>query len=349
VAAVKSEPLVSVIMIFYQAERFMREAIESVLGQTWAAWELLLVDDGSTDEGTDIALRYAREHPDRIRYLEHPGHANRGMAASRKHGMAAARGKYVAFLDADDVFMPERLRAHVSIIERMPAPSVVIGSELYWYSWDEGADPRLGQRDFVPTIGTTPNVVFQPPDLLTLLVRSSATPGICSITFHRLDADGLEGAPDTFTGLLEDQCLVAILLAHRPAHVTDQCLAKYRLHAKSSTGLARRRGEIESRRPGSAEHRYLDWLQQYLIEHEVSSPHLDSALRARRIPYDFPLVGSFSSALTTIAVVARTSLVRGLRALIDDRNFDGLRRIREGRKRARSQRRERRIRKEAGR
>src|SRR5262245_49569485 len=101
-----SRPLVSVIMIFLNAERFFLEAIESVFAQTYSNWELLLIDDGSTDGSTEIALRYAKNSPEKVRYFEHNGHCNRGTAASRNLGLSQARGDYIAQLDADDVWFP---------------------------------------------------------------------------------------------------------------------------------------------------------------------------------------------------------------------------------------------------
>src|SRR5438128_12540181 len=100
----RRKPLVSAIIIFLNAEQFIQEAIESVFAQTYDNWELLLVDDGSTDGSTAIARSYLERHPRRVRYLEHSEHANRGMSASRNIGSRYARGEYIAFLDADDVW-----------------------------------------------------------------------------------------------------------------------------------------------------------------------------------------------------------------------------------------------------
>ncbi len=86
-------PRVSVICIFFQAERFFREAIDSVLAQEGADFELILVDDGSTDSSTQIAREYCALDPGRIRYLEHPGHANRGMSATRNLGLRSGAGR----------------------------------------------------------------------------------------------------------------------------------------------------------------------------------------------------------------------------------------------------------------
>ena len=78
--------LVSVTIPFYNAQRFLRETVESVLAQTYADWELLLVDDGSTDGSSGIAQSFAATFPGKIFYLEHPGHRNLGVNAARNLG-----------------------------------------------------------------------------------------------------------------------------------------------------------------------------------------------------------------------------------------------------------------------
>ena len=103
---VKSEDLVTVIVIFLDEARFIQEAIDSVLVQSYPHWELLLIDDGSRDQSSGIARSIADQRPGKIRYLEHAGHQNLGMSASRNLGIRHAKGKYIAFLDADDVWSP---------------------------------------------------------------------------------------------------------------------------------------------------------------------------------------------------------------------------------------------------
>src|SRR4030095_6915955 len=112
-----SKKLVSVILIFLDAEPFIQEAIESVFAQTYDHWELLLVDDGSSDGSTAIARHYVEQCPENVRYFEHQGHQNRGMNASRNLGLRHARGKYIALLDADDVWLPVKLEQQVAILE----------------------------------------------------------------------------------------------------------------------------------------------------------------------------------------------------------------------------------------
>src|SRR5688500_9700971 len=94
---------VSVIMPIYNGERYLEVAIETCFAQTYEHWELLLIDNNSTDTSAAIARRYAERNPGRVRYLKHEGHANHGSCASRNLGIREAIGEYIAFLDADDV------------------------------------------------------------------------------------------------------------------------------------------------------------------------------------------------------------------------------------------------------
>ncbi|HEX8356723.1 MAG TPA: glycosyltransferase family A protein, partial [Segetibacter sp.] len=105
----QSKPLVSVIVSFLNEERFLEEAIQSVLWQKYSNWELILIDDGSSDSSSDIAKKYAREYPDKIYYLEHENHANKGLSGSRNYGISKSKGDLIAILDADDVWLPDKL------------------------------------------------------------------------------------------------------------------------------------------------------------------------------------------------------------------------------------------------
>ena len=101
------QPLVSAIIIFLNGEQFIEEAIASIFAQSYNNWELLLVDDGSTDHSTMIAQKYAQKYPEKVFYLEHEGHQNKGMSASRNLGISQANGEYIGFLDADDMWLPK--------------------------------------------------------------------------------------------------------------------------------------------------------------------------------------------------------------------------------------------------
>jgi glycosyltransferase involved in cell wall biosynthesis len=169
-----SKPLVSSIISFLNEERFIQEAIESVFAQTYDNWELLLVDDGSTDASTRIALQYAERHPSKVRYLEHPGHQNRGVSVSRNLGSRHAKGKYVAFLDSDDVWLPNKLQRQVTILGACPEAGMVYGLPQYWHSWT--GNPEDVERDSVPKLGVQANTLFRPPTLLKTSCESASVP-----------------------------------------------------------------------------------------------------------------------------------------------------------------------------
>lgn len=106
--SVESKELVSVILPVYNSERYIKETIKSVLGQTYKNFELIVIDDCSTDGSTDIIKSFMDE---RIRYLKNK--KNGGVAASRNNGMKFASGRYVAFIDSDDVWGREKLAQQI--------------------------------------------------------------------------------------------------------------------------------------------------------------------------------------------------------------------------------------------
>ena len=178
-------PLVTVVMIFLNAERFIEEAIESVFAQSYGEWELLLVDDGSTDRSTQVALRYAEQYPNKARYFEHADHENLGMSASRNLGISEARGELIAFLDADDVWLPEKLEEQVDILNSHPEAAMVYGATEYWYSWT--GNPTDARRDYIPELGVRPDTLVAPPALVNSLLRdqiATATGLPCAARNH---------------------------------------------------------------------------------------------------------------------------------------------------------------------
>jgi glycosyltransferase involved in cell wall biosynthesis/SAM-dependent methyltransferase len=284
-------PLVSVITIFLNAERFIEEAIESVRAQTYDDWELLLVDDGSSDASTAIARRYAAAQPGRIRYLEHPRHANRGTGPSRDRGLEAARGHYVAFLDADDVWLPRRLERHVEVLESCPDVAMVYGPTLYWFDWPGAPVPK--QRDYVSDLRLTPNRRYEPPHLLTrfLTSRGGAVPGIGSLTVRRAAAL-VAGFENRFRSTFEDQAFLSRICLHEPVYVTDECLDRYRQHADSCCARAIASGRYHPKRPNPDYHAYLTWLEEGLARGQVTDGQLLRALRWRLLPYRQPKLAS---------------------------------------------------------
>ena len=108
-------PIVSVIIPVYNGERYLAETIESVIAQTEVNWEIIAVNDGSTDISQTILEGYAKKIPDRIRVI---AVENRGVSRARNTAVAAARGTYVAFLDQDDLWAPRKLERQVEMFSR---------------------------------------------------------------------------------------------------------------------------------------------------------------------------------------------------------------------------------------
>lgn len=106
--------LVSIITPMYNAERFISETITSVLNQTYKNWELLLIDDNSDDKTIDIATAFIAKNIN-IKLLKNE--TNQGAAVSRNKGIEAARGDYMAFLDADDIWKPEKLEKQLAFMQ----------------------------------------------------------------------------------------------------------------------------------------------------------------------------------------------------------------------------------------
>ena len=105
-------PSVSVIMPAYNAEKYVEAAIRSVMAQTVTSWELLVLDDGSKDRTAQIVQQLAMEDP-RVRFL--PNAANIGCAGTRNRGLDLCQGEYVAFLDSDDIWHPQKLETQLAL------------------------------------------------------------------------------------------------------------------------------------------------------------------------------------------------------------------------------------------
>ena len=131
------KPLFSVLIPTYNREQHVREAVESVLAQTWRDFELFVIDDGSTD-GTQSAL--AKYGP-RIHFLRQ---ANQGPEVARNNAALQAQGKYLVFLDSDDLLFPEALETYANIIHFCDAPALIIGSMTYFA---EGNSPRQNEKN----------------------------------------------------------------------------------------------------------------------------------------------------------------------------------------------------------
>jgi glycosyltransferase involved in cell wall biosynthesis len=284
---------ISCIIIFFNAgEQFFIEAIESVFAQTYENWELLLVDDGSTDSSTDIAMSYTQKYPEKVYYLEHEGHQNRGMSATRNLGISHAKGEYITFLDADDIWIPNTLEQQVAILDSHPDAAMVYGPIQWWYSWTGKLEDI--EREFIDTPkvflqdpGVYLDTIIHPPTLFLLLLKMKIS--ISGMLVRRQAIEKVGGFEDTFRGLYEDQVFCTKVCLQFPVFVASQCWYKYRQHPNSCCAIAQKTKKEywHLQRPV-----FLKWLDQYLSKQGFNYTKAWEVVQEQLWPYRHPILSS---------------------------------------------------------
>lgn len=161
----KSIPKVSVIIATYNSAAYLPEAIESVLNQTFRGFEIILVDDGSTDETGQVVEPYLP----RIRLLTQQ---NMGPAAARNTGIRMAKGDYLVFLDADDLLLPDKLKAQLDYLEKYPQIDVVYSNGYYSASLPGGNQ----KKQLFTETGFLRKDLGHPPESIKILAIQNAFP-----------------------------------------------------------------------------------------------------------------------------------------------------------------------------
>ncbi len=204
-------PLVSVVIPCYNSARFLGEAIESVLMQTYPRIEIIVVDDGSTDETAQIARFYP------VHYIYQ---ANRGISAARNAGIAHTQGKYVLFLDHDDRLLPMCVETGVMLLEEHPECAVAVGEHRYI-----GADGRQ--------IGYS-NKQAAGRDHYRMLLEHNFIETPCS-ALHRRSGLALTGVFDESVQGAEDHELY-LRTARQSTWIAHEApVAEYRLHDSNTS------------------------------------------------------------------------------------------------------------------
>jgi glycosyltransferase involved in cell wall biosynthesis len=206
-----TSPLVSVVIPCYNSARFLSEAIESVLLQTYSRIEIILVDDGSTDETADIARSYP------VQYIYQ---GNRGISAARNTGIARAQGKYVLFLDHDDRLLPRGVETGVRLLEEHPECAIAVGEHRYI-----GADGR--------PIGCS-NKRAAGRDHYRMLLEHNFIETPCS-ALHRRSGLALTGAFDESVQGAEDLELYLRTARQSSSVAHEMSVAEYRLHETNTS------------------------------------------------------------------------------------------------------------------
>ena len=275
------KPLVSIILIFLNEENFITEAIASILAQTYDNWELLIVDDGSTDGSSAIARSYSEQYFPQIKYLEHPNHQNLGMSASRNLGIEQAKGEYIAFIDGDDIWLPHKLEQQVAIMTAKPDAALVCGRAKWWYGWTGKSEDE--QRDLIQKFDLPLDNLVEPPAVLLLFLRDEWA-SLCDILVRRSAIEAVGAYEDSFPGMYEDQVFHAKLCLNFPMYVSSECWYLYRQHNEACTIQTH-----AAQKYYDARKTFLIWLEQYLIQQQAQASEVWQFIQQELWHYRHPL------------------------------------------------------------
>lgn len=214
-------PRVSVIVPTHNSARYLPEAIDSVLGQTYRDFEIIVVDDGSTDDTQEVLARYG----DQIRVVRQ---RNQGSAAARNAGILAARGEFIAFLDADDLWLPQKLERQMPLFGERP--------EIGWVYSDyrEFDESGLRTRSFFEREGLRP-----PPEGWVLLALAKGCITWTTTVVVRASCFQEAGLFDGAFPRAQDYDMWLRLAARFPVACVAEVLALYRRHPAQVTSETR--------------------------------------------------------------------------------------------------------------
>lgn len=214
-------PLVSVIIPTYNGARFIKETIQSALDQTYPNSEIIVIDDGSTDNTPDIVKSI---HDQRIIFIRQE---NAGVASARNHAIRISKGDYIAFLDHDDLWLPVKLEKQIPLFERDATAGLVICDTIFF---NENGDVKRLYAKKKPPVGN----VFRA--LLTNYFISLET-----AILRRSALDSLDEWFDERLSMIEEVELFARVAYTWNVAYFDEPLAKWRMHDASYTFRRRER------------------------------------------------------------------------------------------------------------
>ena len=199
---------ISVIMPCFNAEKYLREAIESVLDQTYSHVELVVVDDGSTDSSKDILRRYG----DRIVLLEQQ---NRGPYPARNVGIKTSKGEFIAFLDADDYW-------HKDCLDKLHASLTASDADLAYCGWQNIGEGAPGGQPYVPP-------EYEAEDTVSLFLKSCPWP-IHAALVRREVIEAVGGFSERYFSSMDYDLWLRICVLTRNMILVPEVLAFYRWH-----------------------------------------------------------------------------------------------------------------------
>jgi len=249
--------LISVVMPCYNAEPYVREAILSVLQQSYTSWELIIVDDGSTDGSTEIIEELARANPERIRLVYQ---SRIGPSAARNQGLAQAQGNFVAFLDADDYWHPDALAKLYAALIDAPA-------DVAYCGWQHVGPLAENPQPQIP-------IDMDDKNTLEHFLKTCPWP-INGVLIKRQLIDSLRGFSERRATAM-DYDLWLRMLTQKPRLVrVPDVLAFYRHYARHDNGIPRWRQVFDS-----------VGVRQDFVRHHIDIAGVLSPAKRRALVYD---------------------------------------------------------------
>jgi glycosyltransferase involved in cell wall biosynthesis len=216
-------PLVSVIMNIRNGAAFLRDALDSVMAQTFTDWELIVWDDRSTDDSAQIVAEY--KDP-RVRYFLSPGETPLGKA--RDNAIRQTTGEWLGFLDQDDLWTPTKLEKQMALAEGRVG--IIYGrAVLFW--------PSGRKRDYDQAHEFTP---LPEGDIFSELFRSACFIAMSSTVLRRSAVEEIGGIPD-YIEMAPDYYLYLAIARRHPAHAVQDVVCWYRMHGSNLSQESRRK------------------------------------------------------------------------------------------------------------
>lgn len=217
---------VSIITASYNYAQYIEEAIKSVISQSYQDWELLIVDDGSSDNSVEIIKQYC-EKDGRIKLFQHENGQNKGLKETILLGLSHATGDWVAFLESDDVLLADNLQKKVEIIKKYPYVKLIFNKMSYLCETPESKKPKKFHDKHQRRLA---KMHFPRNMFYNFYVRNM----ILSFSCVMVEAKALNAADfDTTNDILLDWWLWISLSQKNDFYYVDEELTAWRLHEKS--------------------------------------------------------------------------------------------------------------------
>ncbi len=274
-------PLVSVIIPFFKDRLYLREAIESVINQEYENWEILLIDDRSSDGSTEFALEYCNKKEYNIFYYTHVNRINKGVAASRNLGISKSNGMYIAFLDADDKWKKEKLKTQLEILTDNPEASMLCEASDYWYSWNDE-----NKNDIKKEIGVPGEQLYDPPYLalnLYPLKSGKKSPGPSGIIIKKEACNNNICFEESFIGVnapFEDQAFLFKVYLREKIYVSSISNTFYRQRDDSAMHITR-----VDNNEYFIRYFYFKWARNYLRRQGIQHDEIERLISMMLKPY----------------------------------------------------------------